>query len=131
MNLGTEELVKKVQSVTNEFNTDGDLVKPAYRVLTFQERIDREQEIREIGEFLDQSPSVMKTLHPTPERLNNLRSRRKRIKKELEASSPPTDLTGEQKDALYKMEKELAAKIRDGMLPWEDMTQKCAGNLTL
>lgn len=124
---GTEELIEKVSSVTNEFNSEGELVKPAYRVLTMQERVDREDELVQIDEFLNQPQSIMRTLHPTPERLNNLRSRRKRVKKELENSSPPTDLTGEQKDALYKLEKEKAEEIQEGMLPWEDMTRNPVG----
>ena len=127
MNPGTEELVKKVQSVTNIFNSEGDLVKPAVRFLTMPERVDRENELATIDEFLNQPPAIMRTLHPTPERLTNLRQRRKRIKNELEKSSPPTNLSGEEKDALYKLEKELKAEIRDGMLPWEDMIRNPVG----
>ena len=58
MNPGTEELVKKVQSVTNGFNTDGDLVKPAYRVLTFQERVDRWHRRRVAGPIADHTQAL-------------------------------------------------------------------------
>lgn len=127
MNPGTEELIKKVQSVTNEFNSDGDLIKPAVRFLTMEERLDREDELRTIDEFLDQPPSIMRTLNPTPDRLKNLRQRRKRIKNELIESSPPTDLNGEQRDALYALKKDLKQQILDGMLSWEDMIRNSVG----
>ena len=115
MNPGTEELVKKVQHVTNKFGEDGEMVKPATRYLTMSERVDREGELTHIDDFLNQPPAILRSLNIPSERLGNLRGRRKRIKKELDNSSPPTDLTGEEKDAIYALEKQMAEKIQNGM----------------
>lgn len=124
---GTEELLAKVQHVTNEYNTDGEITKPAVRYLTMQERVDREKELKNLDDQLGQPDWVLSRMQLTADRIHSMRSRRGRLKKELEKQSPPTDLTGEQKDALYKLEGELADQIRTGMVGEEDMRRNPAG----
>jgi len=127
MNLGTEEFVAHVKHVKNEFDSEGTVTKPATRYLTMQERIDRENELQGIDEFLDQPPAIMRTLSVLPDRVRNLRIRRKQLRRELDNQSPPTDLTGEQKDAIYALQKEAVEKIQVGMLPVEDMLKSPVG----
>jgi len=49
------------------------------------------------------------------------------LKRDLEANSPPTDISGETKNALYQEEKRLEADIREGMLPVEVMRRNPTG----
>jgi len=127
MNLGTEELVAHVKHVKNEFDEEGAVTKPATRYLTMSERVERENELQGIDEFLDQPPAIMRTLSVLPDRVRNLRNRRKQIKRELDNQSPPRDLTGEQKNAIYALQKEAEEKIRPGLLPVEDMLKSPVG----
>lgn len=127
MSAETEEIVKKVQHVTNVTNEDGQIVAPAIRYLTMQERIDREAELKNLDDTLNQPNWVLSRMELTHDRMNSMRTRRARLNKEIQTYSAPNDLKGETKDALYKLEKELAAKIQDGMVPREDMTRNPVG----
>ena len=127
MTLGTEEFIQKVQHVKNEFNAEGDLVKPTTRYFTMNERVGREKELQEYDSILNLTPRELTSINMTPQRLGDLRRRRKNLSKELIANSPPTDLSGAEKDALYKLEKELAEKIQVGMLPQEAMRRAPVG----
>ncbi len=124
---GTEELLAKVQQVSNEFNEDGEITKPATRYLTAQERIDREKELKNLDDQLNQPDWVLSRMQLTADRIHSMRSRRQRLKREMEKQSAPTDITGEQKDALYKLEKDLVEKIQTGMVAEEDMRRNPAG----
>lgn len=124
----TETLLKKVQTVTNTFNSEGELVTPATRYLTYQEREDRKTELDEIERFLNQPPEVMRTIDVTPQRMRQLRERRKKIRTDLDQNSPPENLTGEQKDKLWELERDLSEKIAShGMLSEEEMTRNPVG----
>lgn len=127
MSAGTEEFIQKVQHVTNEFNKEGDLIRPATRYFTMNERVGREKELQGYDSTLNLTPRELTSINMTPQRLGDLRRRRKNLHKELEANSPPTDLNGQTKDQLYKLEKELAEKIRVGMLSHEEMRRAPVG----
>jgi len=127
MSAETEKIVADVQNVTNQFNEDGDLANPAMRYLTMPERLDREDELKQIDEVLSQPGWVIARLNMTADRLSNLRRRQKLLKRELNKFSPPNDLSGETQNQLYRMEKDLAEKIREGMLPREVMRKNPVG----
>ena len=127
MSAETDTFIQKVQNVKNEFNKEGDLIKPATRYFTMQERIGREKELQELDAILNLAPGEMASINMTPQRLGLLRNRRKNLTKELQANTPPNDLSGETKDALYKLEKELIDKIQPGMLFQEEMRHAPVG----
>jgi hypothetical protein len=127
MSAETEKILADVQQVKNESNEDGDIVKPAMRYFTMPERLDREDELKQIDDTLTQPGWVLGRLNMTAERIKQLKQRQKRLKRELNTYSPPTDLSGQTKDALYAQQKELEEKIREGMLPREVMRKNPVG----
>lgn len=127
MSAEKETILSQVTHVVNETNEEGQVVAPAVRYLTMQERIDREKELKALDDTLTQPNWVLSRMELTHDRMNSMRQRRARLKKEISTYSPPTDLRGETKDALYKLEKDLAAKIQEGMVPREDMTRNPVG----
>ena len=127
MSAESEELLKKVEQVKNITDEDGHVVQPAMRYLTMQERIDREADLKNLEDTLNQPAWVLSRMELTHDRVNSMRQRRQRLKKELQTYSPPTDISGPTKDALYQKEKELAAQIQEGMVPREDMTRNPVG----
>jgi len=124
---GTEELLAKVQHVTNEYNTDGEITKPATRFLTMQERLDREKTLKDLDDLLAQPNWVLQRMQLTADRIHSMRAQRKRVQRELVNQAPPTDLSGEEKNRLYALEKQLADKIREGMVPEEEMIRNPPG----
>ena len=115
----TEKVLQQVTKVTHTFDEFGDLKEPAVHIFSKEEKEDREKELGSIEEQLGQPGWVNSRL--TSERRGELRDRQRDLQKQLARYAPRDDLSGETKDALYKLELELAEKIKEGMLSSEEM----------
>lgn len=124
MSAETEEVLRKVRTVRNKAER-GELTQKATRILPYAERQAMHDEMRIIESSLGAAPEARQAI--TKEGLRNLARRRNYITKSLNESSPPTDLSGETRNALLKRERELAAEIRESMPLAEVMRRNPAG----
>lgn len=115
----TEKVIKQVTKVDHTFDDFGDLVQPAVNIFSKEEKESREKELKNIEEQLSQ-PSWM-TSRMTSDRRGEIADRARDLRKQLIKYAPRDDLSGETKDALHKLELELAEKIKEGMLTTEEM----------
>ena len=115
----TEKVIEQVTRVTHTFDEFGSLKEPAVHIFSIEEKEDREKELKNIDGQLGQPSWVNSRL--TSERRGELRDRQRDIQKQLARYAPRDDLSGETKDALHKLEVELADKIKEGMLSAEEM----------
>ena len=121
----TEEIIKKVSHVTNEFDQYGDLKDAAIRVFNAEEKEAIETELKSISDQLNQPAWVNNRL--SSERRGDMMNRAKDLRKQLDKHGAPDKLSGETMDALEKLRVELEDKIRPGLLPHEVMWRNPAG----
>lgn len=124
-NVETDSMLEKVRQVKNKFDNDGQLSKPATRYFKYNERVARENEVKQIEKVLSQPDWVRSGLDD--EGRQKLTRRSRIIKNDLVNYSPPTDLSGTIKDSLYRRQQDLEVKIKNGMPPYEVMRRNPVG----
>jgi hypothetical protein len=125
LNLETEHALKKVRTVKNVAER-GKLVQEATRILTFNEREGMKREQADIKAILNPEHPVLSAAIDAAGK-QRLVSRIRHIEDSLEKNSPPDQLPGEIKDALYSRKLELEAKIAESMPSHEVMRRNPAG----
>lgn len=125
MKADTEHFLKHVTKTRNQTGKRGKLIEKQTRFLTAKERKNRQGEKDWIDSILSQPPWVLKDM--TQDRRADLTRRRNYLEEDLEDNSPPTDISPETKDALYKFQKELEERIRSGMPTAEAMRRNPPG----
>ena len=125
METEAQTYLEKVRQTTNAVNKRGKLIQKATRYLTWKERKNREDEKAWIDKTLSQEPWVLKDM--TAEQRGNLIRRKNDLDEQLEQYAPPTDISGETKDALHKRLKEIEGIIQPCLLSGEVMRRNPAG----
>ena len=103
----------------------GKLTQTATRYLRYNERERRKTEAKRIKAMLD--PINVRDSAMGPISIGQARKHLTALEEDLETNSPPTDLTGETKDVLYRRQQELEAQISQGMLTHEEMRRNAVG----
>jgi hypothetical protein len=125
LSLETEHALKKVRTVQN-VGERGKLVQEATRILTFSEREGMKREQADIKAILNpEHPALSAAIDAAGKQ--RLVSRVRHIEDSLEKNSPPSQLPGETKDALYSRKLELEKDIAENMPSHEVMRRNPAG----
>lgn len=124
MSAETEKMLHEAATVRN-IAVDGELTQKATRYFRAIERQDRETELDGIRRQLGEDVWVQAGL--TAAAKARLQKRKRWVEKDLTAHSPPTDLSSETRDALYRRECEVAEQIRQGMPTTEQMRRNPPG----
>jgi hypothetical protein len=124
-NTEAEVILNKVKATRNKFDNDSGAVTPAFRYLRFNEKRAAEEELSRIDRRLSAPEWVQSGM--SDEGRRNLARRSHIIQRQLKEHSPPTNLSGETKDALDSRRKHLEEKITSGMPPREVMRRNPPG----
>ncbi len=125
METEAQTYLKQVRKTTNATNKRGKLIEKATRYLTWKERKNREDEKSSIDGWLNQPPWMLKDM---PGNIRGqLLNRRNDLDEQLAEYSPPMNIDGASKDALYKRLKELNDIIQPCLLAGEVMRRNPAG----
>lgn len=124
MNTEAQNYLEKARSVKNVSSPTG-IVKKATRYLTHAEREAKENELRNVDEVL--SPANTAASSISQEGRAKMAQYRNFLRRDLAESAPPTDISGAARDELVREERELAEKIRAGMLTHEEMRRNPPG----
>ena len=119
----TETIINKVKQTRNARDREGNWLKKAFRYLRFPERTRITNEINQA----ERGARVEAWTGMSDDGRVNLSKRVLGLKRQLHEESPPTDLSGETKNALRKIRVELEEKIREGMPPHEVMRRNPVG----
>ena len=103
----------------------GKLTQPATRYLRHNERNRRKTEAKRIKAMLD--PINVRDSVMGPISIGQAQKHLRALEEDLEMNSPPTDLSGETKDALYRRLKEEEALYKPGFLTWVEMRRNGVG----
>jgi hypothetical protein len=114
-----EHYIEKASSVKNLANKRGKLIQSATRYLRYNERQKRETEKRRIQETV--APANMRMTNLGELSRQQALSHLSTLEDDLEQNSPPTDLSGNTRDAIYAESKRLEGEIAVGMLSKEEM----------
>jgi hypothetical protein len=125
MQAEVEQTLKEVRSVKNLTDSKGRLITKAKRYLKFHERQSRNDELKNINEVLNPGNFALASM--TAEGRANLAKRRRAIEDQLEQEAPPSDISGETKDALANRLNGLNEDIRTGMPTVEQMRRNPPG----
>ncbi len=124
MSVETQVVLDEVQRVKNLKTNEDEPLRPATRYLRFEERESREGELKQIEDVLAAPPWA--NPHMTAETRRGLDIRKKEIRKDLNRNSPKP-ISGETRDAVAALERQLAEKIREGMPANEVMRRNPPG----
>lgn len=116
MSAEPQTILEHAATITNVMKRDR-LVQKATRYLRANERRSKEMEADRIRAQLAYNGPGSGTADQKRDAARWLYH----LENDLEENSPPTDLSGETKDALYRREKELESYIAEGMLTTEEM----------
>mgnify|MGYP001589631919 CR=1 FL=1 len=125
MSAEAEHILKRLNQTRNVTNKRGKIIQKETRILPYRERAEREKEKTDLKGFLSQPPWAMKDV--SQEGLASLKRRLNRLEDEAEEYYPPTDLSGQTKDALYKQCEQWKAEWMEGMPTQEVMRRNPAG----
>lgn len=125
MSAETEKILKDVGHVTNDVNKWGKIVNPATRYLRHNERESRKKELRRLEQMLSRQ-NVYETNLGEESRAQAM-THAARLQQDLEEHSPPTNLSPETKDALYKELKREEEIYKVGLLSYEEMRRNRVG----
>jgi hypothetical protein len=119
-----QNIVERAKRVRNIAHKDGQLTK-ATRFMTHQEKEAKKTQLALTEDML--SPSNVAAASLTEEGRKQQSAYRQFLRRDLAENVAPTDLSGEEKNAALKAERELAEQIKEGMLPMEVMRRNPPG----
>ena len=114
----TEKIIDDIKNVRNVANQHGKVVKPAVRYLRPHEKSSLVEENSAIQKVLDMP--VWATQHLSRERRGAMHKRQIAIEEDLNQNSIP-EISGPTQDAVLKLQHDLEARIKQGMIPTEVM----------
>jgi hypothetical protein len=120
-----EVMLNKVKATRNKFDKENGTVTPAFRYLRTNEKQSAEEELGRIERRLSAPEWVQSGM--SDEGRRTLARRSHMLQRQLKDYSPPTDLSGETKDALETRRKYLEEKITNKMPPREVMRRNPPG----
>lgn len=121
----TEKFLKDACHVRNVSNGRGRITEPAVRYLRHNEREKRKDEVRRIKDML--SPVNVQLAKMGPLSVAQARTHLNALEEDLETHSPPTDLSGETRNALYQELKREEEIYKEGFLSHEEMRRNHVG----
>lgn len=120
-----EKFINDAGQVRNVSNARGRLVQPAVRYLRHHEREKRKDEANRIRSMLD--PVNIQLAKMGSQSISQARQHLNALEDDLEKNSPPTDLSGSARDALWKELKREEDIYRQGLLTHEQMRRNHVG----
>lgn len=121
----TEKYLNDASHVRNVSNSRGRITAPAVRYLRHNEREKRQEEARRIKDMLN--PVNVQLAKMGAQSIAQARTHLNALEEDLEIHSPPTNLSGETKNALYQELKREEEIYKVGLLSYEDMRRNHVG----
>jgi hypothetical protein len=125
MSVEAEKYLERASHVRNVTNPRGKLVDPATRYLRHNEREKRKTEANRLKQMLTRQNVYDANIGEESRKQAMIHLTR--LEEDLEDHSPPTDLSGETKDALYKELQREEEIYRQGMVSHEEMRRNPVG----
>jgi hypothetical protein len=113
-----EKYITDAGRVENQ-SADGRIVGKATRYLRMSERRQRQKELRRLEATL--APQNVRDTGLGEDSIRDAAKHRALYQRDLRENSPPDDLSGETRNAIYNESKRLEAEIREGMLSRQEM----------